>query len=168
MQRRCCWPPERLAPDFFFRSSLTSSHSAEFLSDFSTISSRRFAVGVAVELEAGGHVVVDGHGGKGIGALEDHAHAAANFDRLGVRVDVDVADADGAGDARDGIGLVHAVKAAHEGAFAAARGADQRRGVICRDVEIDVLQRVIGAVPRIQVCDFDADAHVRISPSAFR
>ena len=29
MQRRCCWPPERLAPDFFFIVSLTSSHNAE-------------------------------------------------------------------------------------------------------------------------------------------
>ena len=109
------------------------------------------AVGVAVELEAGGDVVVDRHGGKRIGALEDHAHAAANLDRLGVRVDVEVADADGAGDAGDGIGLVHAVEAAHEGALAAAGGADQRRGVVGRNIQIDVLQRVIGAVPRIQV-----------------
>ena len=132
MQSRCCWPPERLAPDFFFRSSLTSSQSAEFLSDFSTISSRRLVVGVTVELEAGGHVVVDGHGGKGVGALEDHAHAAANLDRRGVLIDVEVADADSAGDPRDGIGLVHAVEAAHKGAFAASRGADQRRGVVGR------------------------------------
>ena len=32
------------------------------------------------------------------------------------------------------------------------------------DMQIDVLQRVIRSVPRIQVDDFNADAHVRISP----
>jgi hypothetical protein len=79
---RCCWPPERLAPDFFFRSSLTSSHSAEFFQRPLDNFVQALAVGVAVELEAGGDVVVDRHGGKGIGALEDHADAAANLDGL--------------------------------------------------------------------------------------
>jgi hypothetical protein len=36
--------------------------------------------------------------------------------------------------------------------------------VIRGDIQIDVLQRVIGAVPRIQVRNFDSDSHVRISP----
>src|SRR5208283_5706663 len=72
-----------------------------------------FVVGVPVELEAGGHVVVNRHGGKRIGTLKHHAHAAANFNGLGVGVDVQVADADGAGGTSDGIGFVHAVEAAH-------------------------------------------------------
>ena len=49
------------------------------------------AIAEAVELEAAGDVVVDRHGGKRVGALEDHADAAADLDRGGVLVDVDVA-----------------------------------------------------------------------------
>ena len=79
---------------------------------------------------------------------------------LGVFVDVDFADAHGASGAGDGIGFVHAVDAAHEGAFAAAGGADEGRGVVGRNVQVDVLQRVIGAVPRVQVDDLDANAHL--------
>ncbi len=92
-------------------------------------------------------------------------NAAANFNRRGILINVEVAHADVAGDAGDGIGLMHAVEATHKGAFAAARGANQRRGVVGGDIQIDILQRVIGAVPRIQVCYLDANAHVRISPS---
>ena len=51
------------------------------------------AVAEAVELEAAGDVVVDRHGGKRVGPLKDHADAAANLDRRGVLVDVDIAHA---------------------------------------------------------------------------
>src|ERR1035437_1981636 len=60
----------------------------------------------------------------------------------------------------DGIGFVHAVDAAHKGAFAAAGRADEGRGMVGRNVQVDVLQRVIGAVPRIQVDDLDANSHL--------
>ena len=43
--------------------------------------------------------------------------------------------------------------------LAAARGADQRRGVVGRDVQVDVLQRVRRAVPRVQILDLNADSH---------
>ena len=93
MHRRCCWPPERLAPDFFLRSSLTSSQSAACLQRALDRLVEDAAVAEAVELEAAGDVVVDRHGGEGVGALEDHADAAADLDRRGVVVDVDVAHA---------------------------------------------------------------------------
>ena len=41
IQSRCCWPPERLAPDFLRIVSFTSSQRAESTSERSTISSRR-------------------------------------------------------------------------------------------------------------------------------
>ena len=42
---------------------------------------------------------------------------------------------------------------------------NQRRGMVRRNIQIDVLQRVIRPVPRIQIRNFNADAHVLISPS---
>ena len=59
--------------------------------------------------------------------------------------------AHGSGDAGDRVGLVHAIEAADECGFAAARGADQSRGVVRRDLQVDVLQSVVGAIPRIQI-----------------
>jgi hypothetical protein len=35
-------------------------------------------------------------------------------------------------------------------------------------MQLDVLQRVIGAIPRIQVTDFDADAQANLLPSMCR
>jgi hypothetical protein len=43
--------------------------------------------------------------------------------------------------------------------LAAARGPDQRRGVVRRHRQLDVVQRLVLAVPRVQVFDLDAYAH---------
>uniref|UniRef100_E6PZA5 Uncharacterized protein n=1 Tax=mine drainage metagenome TaxID=410659 RepID=E6PZA5_9ZZZZ len=117
------------------------------------------AVAIAIQLESAAHVVIDRHGGKGIGSLEDHANAAANLDRRSVGVDVQIADLDRAGDTCDGIGLVHAIDAAHESAFATARGADQRGGVIGGNVELDVLEGMCSSIPGVQTPDFNTDTH---------
>ena len=92
MQRRCCWPPERLAPDFLRRSSLTSSHRAARSSECSDHFVENAAVAVTVQAEAGGDIVIDRHGREWIGTLKDHADAAPDFDRGGAVVDVNLAD----------------------------------------------------------------------------
>ena len=115
---------------------------------------------ISVQLQPRRHVVVNRHGRKRIRPLKHHAHAAADLHRLRVAVDVHVADAHRAGDARDRIGLVHAVQAAHKRALAAARRTNQRSRMVGRNVQVDVLQRVVGSVPRIQVHHLDADAHL--------
>ena len=47
--------------------------------------------------------------------------------------------------------VVHPVEAAQEGGLAAAGGADQRRHLPVADVEVDVEQRLLGAVPEIDL-----------------
>ena len=44
---------------------------------------------------------------------------------------------------------MHPVKAANEGGLAAAGRPDERSGMVRRNVEIDVLQDVVCAVPRV-------------------
>ena len=46
------------------------------------------AIAEPVEPQTSGHVVVDRHGGKGIGPLKHHADAAADLDRRGLLVDI--------------------------------------------------------------------------------
>ena len=95
MHSRCCWPPERLAPDFLCRLSFTSSHSAASFSERSTSSSSLLAIAEAVQLQPGGNVVVDRHGRKRIGLLKHHANPAPHFDRIGsVAVHIHLADFD--------------------------------------------------------------------------
>ena len=50
--------------------------------------------------------------------------------RLCIRINIKSADEHRARDPRNGIGLVHAIDAAHKGALAAARGTDQRRRMV--------------------------------------
>jgi hypothetical protein len=61
---------------------------------------------------------------------------------------------------------VHAIQATYKGTLAAAGWSNQSRSVVGGNIQIDVLQRVISSVPRIQGRYLDANAHVCISPSA--
>ena len=80
----------------------------------------------ALQLQAGDDVVLDGHGGEWVGALEDHADGAA--ERNGVNlgaVDVLAIEEDLAGAVGAGGNFVHAVKSAQDGGFTAAGGSDK-------------------------------------------
>ena len=46
---------------------------------------------------------------------------------------------------------MHPVEASNKGGFAAPRRTDERRRMIRRDVQVDVLQGVIRPVPRVQI-----------------
>jgi len=109
------------------------------------------AVAKAVELEAADDIVVDGHRREGVGALEDHAYAAADLDGRSVTIDVDLAHFDNTGGMGDGVGLVHAIEATNEGGFAAAGGADERGGVVRGDMQVNVLQCVVRTIPCVQI-----------------
>ncbi len=159
MHMRCCWPPESDGAGFLLQIVLDLFPERGLLERALDGLVEDAAIAEAVELEAADDVVVDRHGRKGVGALKDHADAAADLDRRRVLVDIDLAHLDDAGGAGDGIGLVHAVEAAHEGGFAAAGGADERGGVVGGDVQVDVLQGVRCAVPRVQILNLNADSH---------
>ena len=49
--------------------------------------------------------------------------------------------------------VVHAVEGAQQRRLAAARGADEGGDLLVRDVEVDVLQRLVPAVEEVQVPD---------------
>ena len=94
-------------------------------------------------------VLVDGERER-VGALEDHAHATAEV--VGVDVfDVLVAERDLALNAAARDAVVHAVQAAQQRGLAAARGADERRDLVRRHVEGDVLEGVEVAVVQVDV-----------------
>ena len=56
---------------------------------------------------------------------------------------------------------MHAIQAPDKCRLAAARRTDQRRSVIRRHVQIDVVQRLAFAVPGIQFLDLDSNAHIK-------
>ena len=139
--------------------SLTSSQSAgereRALDDFV----KAFAVVETVERQTGGHIVVNRHGGKRVGFLEDHADAAANLHCRSSVVDIHFADAHPARGPGFWNRLVHAVEAAHEGGLAAAGGTNHGGGVIGGHRHVDVLQSLGLAEPGVQLVDLDANAH---------
>jgi hypothetical protein len=65
--------------------SLTSSHKRGHAEGFLGAVGEEGAVTFAVQAQADGDVLGDGHGGEGIGLLEDHADPAADHDRIDVR-----------------------------------------------------------------------------------
>ncbi|SIQ65962.1 hypothetical protein SAMN05421641_11177 [Paracoccus thiocyanatus] len=157
MQSRCCWPPDRPVPGSFSR-SLTSFHSAAPRSDFSTISSSSARLaGQAVDARAIGHIVID-RLGKGVGFLEHHADAGTQLHRVDALViDILAVQRDLALDPADVDGVVHAVQAAQEGRLAAARGADEGGDGLVQQVDIHVLDRVLVAIPDLNVAGRDLD-----------
>jgi hypothetical protein len=54
---------------------------------------------------------------------------------------------------------VHAVQAAHECGFAAAGWPNYGRGVVRGNINVDVVQRLRLAKPRVQLFDLDANSH---------
>src|SRR5690606_22867278 len=94
-----------------------------------------------------GDVLIDRLGER-VGLLEDHADAAPDLDRvdtLGVEAHAVVsylpADPHGLDQ------VVHAVDRAQQGALAGARRADERRDLVTRHGERDVVERLEAAVP---------------------
>ena len=55
---------------------------------------------------------------------------------------------------------MHAIQAPHKRGFSAARRPDQRRRLVCRDLQMNILQCVIRTVPGIQPDHFDANSHL--------
>ncbi len=80
----------------------------------------------ALKAQAVDDVLVNGLG-EGVGLLEDHADALAQFDDIDIGVvDIDAVDFDLAvGDARAVDEIVHAIEAAQEGRLAAAGRPDE-------------------------------------------
>ena len=75
MHRRCCWPPESAPPGASSR-SFTSFHRPARVRQRSTSSSASCRHVDAGELQAGQHVLADGHGRERVGLLEHHADPA--------------------------------------------------------------------------------------------
>src|ERR1700730_4366303 len=96
---------------------------------------------------------------KRIGLLEHHADAAANLHGGSAIVDIHVANPHSAGGTRFRHRLMHAVEAAHECGFSAARRTDHSGGVIGRNRHVDVLQSLSLTEPGVQLVDLDAHTH---------
>ncbi len=159
MQSRCCWPPERLAPDFLCTLIL------DFLPQRGGVERalhdliQLAPVVESVQLQSRGHVVINRHGGKRVRLLKHHAHAAPELRRRSSVVGVDLADPDPALHARIRNGLVHAIQAADKCRLSTPRGTNQGGGVVRHYLQIDVVQRLAFAVPGIQVLDLDSNTH---------
>ena len=109
-------------------------------------------------MQAGGHVVPDGHGGKRRGALEDHADVTADFDGVdAARVDVAAVEQDFAFHARRGDRLVHPVEAPEQGRLAAPRRADDGRDMTVEEIDARAAHRAQRSEVRVQLAD--ADTH---------
>src|SRR5690348_3993476 len=98
---------------------------------------------VTAEIEASENVVANRHRWKRVRPLKDHSHLLPQPDGIGRRV-VNVASVEehAALDPRAGGNLVHAVEAAHERRFSAARWTDDRRDTLPIDVELDRPERL--------------------------
>ena len=156
MHRRCCWPPDRLdggRVQAVLHFVPERRHAQRLLRALG----QHGAVAHAVQPQADGHILGNGHRREGIGFLEDHAHAAAHdngFDVVAVNVLAEEADL--ALHAGGGDQLVHPVEGAQEGGFAATAGADNAGDRARRDVQGDVLEHVVGAKEDRQVAGADS------------
>src|SRR5204862_471040 len=124
----------------------------------------RAAARQAMDVRTVGDVVVDRFR-KRVRFLEHHADAGAQLRGvLTLIVDVAAVQPDRAGDARARDRIVHAIQAAQERRLAAPGRADHRQHLAARDVQGDVLQRLLGAVEHTHV----AAREQRILDPAFR
>ncbi len=151
MHRRCCWPPDNAVP-LSLRRSLTSSHRparlSELLDGFVELGPRR---GQAVDARTVGDVLEDRLRER-VRLLEHHSDAGAKLDdvhRSGV--DVLPFELDRAGHPRRRNRVVHAVEAAQERRFAAARRTDERGDAVVVDVDRDTLQGLLVTVEDVDV-----------------
>ena len=108
----------------------------------------------AVDAKAVGDVVEDGFG-EWIRALEDHADAAAKLGNV-LREDVLTVEKNFAFEAGMTHGFVHAVESAQERGLAASRWADKGGDFVGGDIEIDVEERLLGAVVEIDFVNVHA------------
>ena len=98
-----------------------------------------------------GHVVVDGHG-EGVGLLEDHTDTLAQIgDILAGGVDILSPVQQGAVDLHNGNKVVHPIETAQEGGLAAAGRTNERGDLVLRDLDVDILQRVVFSVIQVEV-----------------
>src|SRR6202165_2904613 len=92
------------------------------------------------------HVALDRHGERA-GSLEDHADLLTQLEQLARADDVDLfVEKDLAHGASRRDQVVHPIEDAQEGALAAARRSDDRGDPLLRDLEADVLERLVLAV----------------------
>ncbi len=86
--------------------------------------------------------------------LEHHADALAQFHEVdALVVDFLAFEPDRAVDARGLDAVVHPVETPQKRRLPAARRADERRDAVLRDLHRDVLERVVVAVPDVEVLD---------------
>ena len=123
MQSRCCCPPERAVPDLL-------QDVLHFVPERGPAQGLFHPVGqfpppqAEVHLEAVGDVIKDAHGKRGR-LLEDHAHAAAQFDQVIARIkDVLAVQQHLAFGPLVAVQFIDAVVDADVGGFAAARRPD--------------------------------------------
>ena len=117
------------------------------------------AVADAMRPRAVGDVVVDAHG-EGIRLLEYHADLAAEAAHVRAgRVDVLPVERDTPLDLHTGDEVVHAVERFEERRLAAAGRADEGRDALFGDVHADIGQRLMAAVPEIQIIDRNDAVH---------
>jgi hypothetical protein len=98
--------------------------------------------------------------GKRVGFLKDHADAHPHFDRLDSLAD----DVPAAGVEEQfplvtgaGVQVVHPVKTAQQRRFAAAGRTDDGRHPVCREYQVDILQRLVLAIVEVQIPGFRLD-----------
>ena len=92
--------------------------------------------------------------GKGVGLLEDHAHALAQLDDVHLAgEDIGVTEADLAGDPNGVDQVVEAVDGTQERGFAASRGSDERGDLAVGDLHRHVKERLLLAVVEAEVVD---------------
>lgn len=111
------------------------------------------SVAFAVDAKRVNNVIVDAHG-EGIRFLEDHSHPFAEFDnvdafvvdRLAVETHVSL-------NPYDVEEIVHAVDAAKQRAFSAARRANHSGDFATGNVHRDVKESLLGAVPETEFLD---------------
>ena len=156
MQRRCCCPPERPSADLLRAVFDLVPHGGA--------AQRLFDDGVEVRplldtegAGAVGDVVIHAHR-KRVGALEHHAHVLAEACEIDAAlVDVGIADLDLARYFTAVDKVVHAVERFQERRLAAARGPDERRELLLRELHIDVFEGLEAAVEEVHLMDGDGN-----------
>ena len=152
------------------RRSLTSSHSEACLQRHLDLVVDQRLAPYAADAQTGRDVLVDRFGER-VGLLEHHADPQPGQHRIGPAVD----DVDAVRLEQDlpliavaRIQVVHAVEAAQKGALAAAGRADQSGDLTLADRDRDVLERLIVAVPEIEMADVDLVLRRRFDPALGR
>ena len=151
MHSRCCWPPDRAGRQFAQarRDLVPQTGAAQAVLDDDVELAP--VPGKAVNARPVGHVVVDGLRER-VGFLEYHADPRAQLHDVDrAVVDVGAVQRDMALDPHVVDGVVHAVEALDIGRLAASRRADQRRDPAFGDVQVDAGQRLLVAVPELEV-----------------